>query len=324
MVLLSRVSCELPLPISRSVRLAAKNFAAAHHSNPARANQVALNTLAVGVVNDYLQWMDIPTDLAGSDSWNLVTQLTSDTADLLLPELGRLECRPILPESTICSIPPDAQYDRIGYLVVRIANNHRDAALLGFTPRLTGEWLSLEHLQPPETLFDHLEDLKLRQIEPRSLPVQLGQWLRGQFEPEWQSLDSLLHQWDTSAMTLSFRSGFSLIPTQADSAATVRRARVIDLGLLLDNQPLTVVVAVTPQDDQLTNILVQVAPIAPRFVLPAGLRLQVRDAAEVLVREVQSRHADNYMQLRIYGSPGEQFRVQIGFAEVCFSQVFLI
>ncbi|MCF4966823.1 DUF1822 family protein, partial [Nostoc sp. CMAA1605] len=35
----------------------------------AKAEQVRLNTLAVWVVNDYLQMMDIPTNLTASDSW---------------------------------------------------------------------------------------------------------------------------------------------------------------------------------------------------------------------------------------------------------------
>ncbi len=54
----------LKLPISQIARITAQQFAN-QQPNPEKAEQVRLNTLAVWVVNDYLQMMDIATDLRG-------------------------------------------------------------------------------------------------------------------------------------------------------------------------------------------------------------------------------------------------------------------
>ncbi|NJL51498.1 MAG: DUF1822 family protein, partial [Hydrococcus sp. SU_1_0] len=42
--------------------------------NTQKGKQVYLNTLAVQVVSDYLNWFAIKTDLEASDSWNPVIQ----------------------------------------------------------------------------------------------------------------------------------------------------------------------------------------------------------------------------------------------------------
>lgn len=320
---LTRVDCDLPLPIPHTARQVAERFAVAQPT-PAKAIQVRLNTLAVWAVKDYLQLMDVATDIARSDSWNPVMQLSTDTADLLLPGIGSIECRPMLPESTLLAIPPEVRCDRIGYFVVRIANNYREATILGFVPRITQEWLSLDQLQPPEALFDHLELLRIKSSMPEFGPVQLSQWLRGQFTSSWQSVESLLEYWEPGSLCFSFRGRCVDIFNKEDCGKTVRRAKVIDLGILLNNQPLALIVAVTPVDPQSTTILIQVAPTSPRCLLPPALQLQVRDESEILIREVQARNADNYMQLKLHGHPGEHFRVQISLGDAYFDEVFLI
>lgn len=96
----------LPLPITQATRRMAQEFAN-QQPNANKADQVRLNTLAVLVMHDYLQLMEIPTNLTASDSWNPVLRLCADVADLQVAGLGRLECRPVLPSHTLCSIPPE-------------------------------------------------------------------------------------------------------------------------------------------------------------------------------------------------------------------------
>lgn len=60
-----------------------------------KSHQIRHNTLAVCAVNAYLQLMEIPTDLASSDSWKPMMQMMGNVADLKLPGLGALSCRTV-------------------------------------------------------------------------------------------------------------------------------------------------------------------------------------------------------------------------------------
>jgi hypothetical protein len=121
----------LPLPITRMARRTAEEFAN-RQPTPQKAEQVRLNTLAVCVVNDYLQMMGIPTDLSVGDSWNPVVLLGADVADLEVTGVGRLECRPVRMHQQTCHIPPEVLSDRIGYVVVQIDESSLEATVLGF------------------------------------------------------------------------------------------------------------------------------------------------------------------------------------------------
>ncbi len=200
----------VPLPITAAGRQAAEAFARAQ-PNPAKAEAVRLNTLAVWVTHQYFQMMDIPTDLHGSDSWNPLMQLTANVADLRLPDLGQLECRPVRSGESVCSVPPEVWDLRIGYVVVAVAEDGQTAQLLGFSPAVQGETLPLASLQPPEMLLDHLYAMRQSSMpepepaSPNGLIVNLGRWLDGLFDVGWQTVDSLLAPGVSPAF--SFRHG---------------------------------------------------------------------------------------------------------------------
>ena len=145
----------LKLPISQLARRTAQEFAN-QQPNSEKGEQVRLNTLAVWVVNDYLEMMDIPTNLQASDSWNPIMRLCGNIADLEVPSVGRLECRPVHQHQQICSIPPETWEERVGYLVVQFDELLQEASLLGFIPSVTTETLPLKQLQPLEAFIDHL------------------------------------------------------------------------------------------------------------------------------------------------------------------------
>ena len=167
----------LRLPITEAARQVATEFAN-RQPTPQKMAQVRSNTLAVWVVNDYLQLMGISTHLHSSDSWNPVVQLSADIADLDVAELGRLECRPVLSGATTCYIPPEVWCDRIGYVAVEIENTLRRAKLLGFTPTAVTEHFPLKQLQPLESLLVHLN--KLRSSAPTPLEDQVQEDSLGQ------------------------------------------------------------------------------------------------------------------------------------------------
>src|SRR3569832_686800 len=127
-----------------------------HQSNPQKAKQVYLNTLAVYAVNFYLQRLKFETDLSASESWNPVMQTLMDVADLSVKERGFFECRPVLSESRVCYVPPEGWSERIGYVVLHLNESFSEATLLGFGELVTKKELSLSLLRSLDDLPRYL------------------------------------------------------------------------------------------------------------------------------------------------------------------------
>ncbi|WP_264320961.1 DUF1822 family protein [Zarconia navalis] len=190
----------LPIPITQKARDRARQFST-EQPNRYRAKRVYLNTLAVWAVRDYLQLMEIETNLEASDSWNPLVRMCADVADLKIEGVGTLECRPVKAlgiaaptsekitrhskTSRVCTIPPEVQTDRVGYAIVEIDDANSTATLLGFVKTAGNGTISLTQLESLDGLLAHLD--RVRQPE-----IQLNRWLRKQFESEWQDAESLL------------------------------------------------------------------------------------------------------------------------------------
>ncbi|MEA5626049.1 DUF1822 family protein [Nostoc sp. UHCC 0251] len=310
----------LTLPISQSARITAQQFAT-QQPNSEKAEQVRLNTLAVWVVNDYLEMMDIPTDLQASDSWNPIMRLCGDVADLELPSIGRLECRPVREHQGICSIPPETWEERVGYLVVQFDELLQEAKLLGFIPSVTTETLPLAQLQPLEAFIDHLG--QLRQSSVSSL-VDLSQWFAGIFEAGWQTIESL---WNVPELrpAYAFRSTETLDLNALNQPEPItKRAKLIDLGIQILNQPVILIVEISPEKDQQTSIHLQLHATGNQFYLPPGVHLTVLDSSGTVFLNAQSRRLDNYIQLQFRGEPTEQFSVRIALDNTSITEHFRI
>ncbi|MEG4089032.1 DUF1822 family protein [Microcoleus sp. Pol12B4] len=190
----------LALPITQKTIRSARQFAS-EQRHPHKKEQVYLNTLAVLAVRDYLTLLDIETDLTNCDSWNPVVRLLENVADLYIKNLGKIECRPLitLPKhgennrinspqnlSPTCHVPPEVREERIGYLVVEIEEDEKEAKLLGFSPTAgTGE-LVLSELHSLDDFLLHLEHISESQ-------VNLRQWLENVFTSEWESVESIFN-----------------------------------------------------------------------------------------------------------------------------------
>lgn len=131
-------SWKIRLPVTWHMRECARVFAERQQSLE-KAIQVERNTLAVSVVNAYLEWQGYATNLAAGDSWNIGTQLLGDVADLMVEGVGRIECRPVLPGEEECYLPAETWYDRVAYVVVQLNVNRNEAVLLGFSPTFDPE-----------------------------------------------------------------------------------------------------------------------------------------------------------------------------------------
>lgn len=321
----------LPLPITQFAHQLAQEFA---HQQPTtvKAAQVQRNTLAVCIVNDYLQLMGIPTNLSTSDSWNPIVRLCADVADLELPGIGRLECRPVAPGLPTCAIPPETWEERIGYVVVQIDESLQAAQILGFVPSAAMEELPLNQLRSPEAMMDYLEQLQPVRISDaiaavhttaRQTLVNLGQWAQGVFDEGWQTVESLLTPPEFSPAFV-FRGVESPEAAASETTDTIRRAKLIDLGIQAGNQPVALVVELRPEGNQETAVRLQVHPTGSRLHLPPDLQLSVLDDSGNIFLSTQSRSADNYIQLQFSGTAGERFSSQVAIADTHITQEFVI
>lgn len=286
------------------------------HGNPKKAKEVYLNTLAVFAVDFYLGCMGFDTDRQASQSWNPLMQSFMDVADLSVTGLGKIECRPALPDTQLVYIPPEVWSDRIGYVAVKLDSSLREAELLGFIKTAGIEQLPISSLRSLEDLLEHLSHI--RQAEPIKMPVNLSQWFGNVFEAGWQSLETLL---STNQQTLapSLRS-----PVRSREAALMG-AKLVDLGLQLGSQSIALLVALWPEAEQKVGVLMQVHPTGEEITLPPHLRLVMLSESGETLQEVIARSGDNYIQLKGFrGLPGERFSIMVALDDISIKEDFVI
>ncbi|MBE9189959.1 DUF1822 family protein [Gloeocapsopsis crepidinum LEGE 06123] len=312
----------LPLPITQIAQETAQKFVDQVQNFPDKVEKIKLNTLAVCIVDNYLQMMGIDTNITASDSWNPVLQLCADIADLEVSGLGRLECRWVRSPSVQCDVPPEVWEDRIGYVVVQFDEALREATLLGFTPRAIAQ-LAIDELQPLEDLLAHLNDLKLA-VENQQPVVQLSQWFDRVFEAGWQGIETILGPARTN-LVFSFRRSDPVVGGANENREDrIRRAKLIDLGMQLAGHAVALIVELRSMSDQKMDILLQVHPTGSQMYLPPQLQLTVLDASEAVFLEAQARKADNYIQLQFSGKPGEKFSVRVALGSDSIIENFMI
>lgn len=170
----------LKIPIGTTAHHAAYQLARLQRDESA-AMQVYANTLAVHALNSYFEWLEIDSSLAESESCHPVVTMFSDVADLLLPGLGKIECRLVDQDSNVVVLP-NINVDRIGCVVMQMAGELSEIEeiteleILGFTKSLTPE-ISLADLASTEVLLEHLQHLEAQAASSRlgqpidSLPV---------------------------------------------------------------------------------------------------------------------------------------------------------
>lgn len=286
-------------------------------NNQKKAKQVYLNTLAVSAVEFYLRCMGIETNWSASSSYHPMWQTLMDIADLEIPNSGKLECRPVLPDAQIVYIPPEVWSGRIGYVAVQLDASLQQGTLLGFTKTVpeSGE-LPLSELLSLEDLLLHLR--QIGQSEPITTRVLLSRWFENLFEAGWRSLEALVAT-EQETLSLSLRNVFIL------SKASAKGAKLIDLGLQLESQSLALLVAIAPEADQKVGILVQVHPTGRENYLPPNIKLILLSESGETLQSVQSRSQDNYIQLkRFRGNPGECFNIQVASSDASVTEVFEI
>lgn len=333
-------SMAVTIPLCEKQHRLARQFSR-HQSNPKKADQVYLNTLAVFAVDFYLRCVGFETDWQASLSWDPVAQTLLGVADLELVGLGALECHPIVSapsETQVVQIPPEAWSERIGYLVVQFDSSLRRATLLGFSETIltTGE-LRISSLRPlaelieylhklsqPEPMFRSLEELRshLRQTnqpKPIKMRTNLSLWFQNVFESDWRSIEEL-SKTDEESLAFSPRSANHL------NTASIKRAKLINLGLELKDKAVALVVMVFKEvEREKVDIRVQLHPASGEKYLPPNIKMVLLSAGEIFDNaESRSWGLDNFIQLSLEGLPSECFEIQVTLGEVNVTEKFVI
>ncbi|MBD2538190.1 DUF1822 family protein [Coleofasciculus sp. FACHB-SPT36] len=305
------------VPLSDTAHQMARQFAQ-EQATPEKGVRVYLNTLAVWAVHRYLKWLRYEPDLASSDSWHPGLRAMFDVADLVLPNLGRLECRPVLPGETSVMLPPEVMQDRVGYVAVQFGSRStptepvylQEAQLIGFAPAVATidppEELQLNDLQSLDALIEYLDQLESSLSDaPDKTRSQLNNWLQNLFESGWQTVEQVL----TPQM-----------PLLALRRSTVRRAKRIEL----ETNAVVLIVTLQPENQERLGIHLQLCSVNPQMALPHQLKLMVLTESGEVFREITASGTDTFMQYEFSGQMGEQFSVKVALGDISITEAFVI
>ncbi len=270
--------------------------------NKEKRQQVYLNSLTVYAVNHYLCCMGFETDYSEGDSRNFLAVELMNVADLIVKDIGKLECLPVFAEAEVVEIPPEVWEDRIGYVFVELSDSLKSAKILGFTPEAADK-ISLSKLDSLSDFLVYLTELEVVesvQAEATSNIINFRKWLDGVVDASWQKLDELLKP---QQLGLAFKNEVS-----------ITRGQKIDLGMHLDKISVALVMKVMSESEsEGVDILTQLYPVG-EMALPEGIKLIIRDeTGEAL--EVVSREDDNWIQSEFSAESGEKFNITVAYGD---------
>ncbi|MBV6624256.1 MAG: DUF1822 family protein [Rivularia sp. (in: Bacteria)] len=271
-------------------------------SNKIKSQQIYLNSLAVFAVNHYLLCMGFETDYLEGDSRNPVAVQLMNVADLIIKDIGKLECIPILAETEVVEIPPEVWEDRVGYVFVELNDSLKEAKILGFTPQAADK-IYLNRLESLEDFLVYLTELEVIEsveAETTSHIISFRQWLDGVIDTGWQKVDELLKP---QQLGLAFKNEVS-----------ITRGQKIDLGMHFEKISVALVMKVMSESkSEEVDILTQLYPVG-EMALPEGIKLVIGDEVGESL-EVVSRQDDNWIQSEFSAESGERFSITVVYGD---------
>ena len=149
------------VPCSKEAHALADKYAGQQVSNE-KAKQVYLNTLAVHVGEDYLVSLDFKTRSDNTSFSKSFSRMTEDVADVIIPGIGTVEFRYVLPGETSFSIPNPGKKEVVAYVAAAFDDSLDFGDIVGFvTPKdllnpKVDMIVSLDDLHPIERLLSYL------------------------------------------------------------------------------------------------------------------------------------------------------------------------
>jgi hypothetical protein len=149
-------------------------------------------------------------------------------------------------------------------------------------------------------------------------PVNLSRWLKGIYETPWQPIETILGS-NSKSLAFNFRSVAGL------RSASIRRAKLIDLGMQIKSQKVVLLIALIPENDRQVSVRVQLHPPLGEIYLPANIKLALLLESGETIQEVQAREQDNYVQLKRFDvEVGEYFNIQIALDGYQIAESFVV
>lgn len=146
----------------------------------------------------------------------------------------------------------------------------------------------------------------------------LCQWLENTFINGWYALDTLLHQ-QGKTLTVQFRRDMPL------NEVVIKGAKLIDLGINLNNSKLILLVGISPKIDDKYSICVQLHPDGNNNYLPPEIKLILLTSSGEVLQESVSRSYDHYIQLKKFKSLAEiSFTIQVIYGYVTIREDFVL
>ncbi|MGL5877424.1 MAG: DUF1822 family protein [Xenococcaceae cyanobacterium] len=328
-------SFTIDIPLSISAHLHAEQFCG-NQANPDKAKQIYLNTLAVYAVSVYLKSLGFQPELDRSSSWNIFSQTLMNTADLLVKNLGKLECRPVLPDAESVYVPEEVWTQRVGFIAVRLDESLKKATLLGFIPQVGATNFPCKQLRSILELPKYLSDLERPHLVTDTL---LGQWLHGLFEEGWQLVEQLY----PTPLAFNFRGSSQLQDMQhsikdvlkgsaseatqipVKEAGEISRVKLLNLnsGQQIEQVGLVVKILAKSDGEIDISVSVKVYPADGQTKLPQGLQISVLDEREVPVMQAQVNNTET-VEFKFSGEPGEYFCVRLTWRGISKTETFVI
>lgn len=266
-----------------------------------KSKQVFLNTLAVLAVNFYCQCLKVETNLKESIIGHYNRRILMDSADLKIDVLGKLECRPVLPNENICYVPSEVWSDRVGYVVVEIDEEAKKAILFGFVEQIETNELPLAQLPDIDNLVDLLLLAKNKQLLERT------------FAKNWNEDESAEILKDKQKKLV--RRDSPALPT-IDKSITSPLCRAKYITLI--RRTFILLVRITPTKEGKFQLLVEVESSKK---IPSDLNLKLLSLSDQTLKANPTK-GDHYISLKYTLQLGESFQIQVKRAEEIHTEQF--
>lgn len=310
------------LTIDRKMINIAEKFSNMHHAQKSR--EVYLNTLAVLAFNFYCQCMEIETDLDKSYGLDGIMPYLINTASLFIKDKGLLECRPVLPKQEYCQIPSEVLSEGIGYVVVEIDEDNRQAKILGFVESVESETLPLNQLNPLEDFLIYLHKLEPVKVkEDATSPadiievaanqisegiVKLSKWFDGILDNGWEA-------------NLAVAKSISAVETSVNQETGAAKF----IHLKHPSEPLLLILRQTKLSQDEVEILLRLYPASESIFLLDGIKMTLLDEKDKAIPQLEKKSkVSNWLQLKFRGNIGDEFGLKINLEEDSILEKFVI
>ena len=298
----------LTILLDRHSHQYARQFAS-QQATSQKSKQVYLNTLAVYAVHTYLKCFPISTNLPQSDCWRPGMRAMFNVADLVLSNLGKIECLWVLPGEEVVNIISEVREERLGYIVVQFQEQLKQVELLGFLPgqaiNFNTETININQLQPLDSLFDTLDRLQQQ--------VNLRQWLTGFFTIDWQPVETIMAGRITRNIT-----------NNDTSVTTISRGKAFTWQINNTEAKIVLVLKITESSSETIDLCLQLYPDGENNNLPTGLSVKILDEAGETCLSAIAKDSDDWIQLEFACQQQENFKIELNLAGITVVENFSV